>query len=375
MNHGETDQWDVITGAVENQIKPETVSLSLAAHISRTGKKDQKTHGDSGETDPMRENRIFRILLRDCNERNRALRKIVGDYRAKENSDAADKEELYRETRTRNHELLREVSALRGLIRMSGQNDGQNDGLSTSEEPQCWSMASNFKDVVEHQVLPYVPDYTDHWFTNEWTALYRRIFEWADSGYRFISNHPLKGSGLQQMFWEGVGTCNDALFAIYLRDIAVRADVLESLVDDPKNRTFVCIGLVYRILHEEVFEGMRNLLNVEIADPRVSWMHKEQSDVRFLTTTREDYQRLNNSAPGGEGGDFLNDGAPATWKKRKYDEMVTRNGGENGVMDGEVLPEEDVQVLVLMNSNPSKRIKCEVFKEMDTRKMPDSMGE
>ena len=212
MNLDETDQREaMITDAVVNGIEPEP---SSAAHTSRI-EKDQIAHDDSGKTDPKRENKLLRNLLSDCTVRNQALCKIVDGYRAKENSDAAEQDKLYRETRRRNRELLREVAALsRTKARKPCQDDAQNDGLSTSKGTQYEALASNFRDVVEHQVLPYVPDYTDHWFTNEWTALYRRIFEWADSGYRFVPNHTLKGSELGRMFWEKARTCNDALFAI-----------------------------------------------------------------------------------------------------------------------------------------------------------------
>jgi len=122
---------------------------------------------------------------------------------------------------------------------MGGERGG------TSPKPvhhlHCTSLANSFKDVCEFQVLPFIADYSAGWVRKEWTGLYRRVCEWVDIGY--------------------MGGGEGGLFMDYAREVAEGVEVGKVRGE---NRGMLCVGLVYRVLHEEVFEALRGFLGVEI---------------------------------------------------------------------------------------------------------------
>ncbi|KAF8246202.1 hypothetical protein K440DRAFT_645284 [Wilcoxina mikolae CBS 423.85] len=186
--------------------------------------------------------------LRTSQETNAALRKIVTSLRS---SNPPDVSEILTETQRRNAELLREVAALKAEGKQKQKQRGR-------EHPQCTALANSFKDLAEYQVLPFLPDYSDRWFCEEWAGLFRRIQEWVDTGY---------SSGAGKIDEEG-------LFMAYTQMVLEGVDVRKLKIQDEEHRAMLCVAIIYRVLHEEVFEALHRFLTISIPSSPVGKKRK-----------------------------------------------------------------------------------------------------
>jgi hypothetical protein len=92
-----------------------------------------------------------------------------------------------------------------------------------------------------------------------------RITKWALLGYDTRT-----GEGKDYQLDMGrIKNADETLFNIYSRDITNREVGLMKEINEKnwRARAFITIGIVYRILHEEIFEALRKLLHVKIPDP------------------------------------------------------------------------------------------------------------
>lgn len=148
------------------------------------------------------------------------------------------------------------------------------------------------------QAAPIVPDFDHKYFIDRWDALNQRITVLA--ALAFGEHHDAHHIQREEM----AGYLhNDELFVIYMRDILLnrlylyerhprflvdrRGDPNYRTADPPRmHRANLAIGLFYRILHEEIFEAMRNFFHVKIPDSRRSWMYKKQKTAAWDFTAR-----------------------------------------------------------------------------------------
>ncbi|KAF8533603.1 hypothetical protein BDD12DRAFT_864429, partial [Trichophaea hybrida] len=209
--------------------------------------------GGGGAT-PELQLQILTNSLRTSQEANAALREIVASLRS---SNPLDVSEILTGTRRRNAELLKEVAALKAEGKKMQVQRGKGKGEGEEHQhPQCTALANSFKDLVEYQVLPFLPEYSDRWFCEEWAGLFRRIQEWVDAGYSSGGG----GGG-------GVEIDEEGLFMAYTQEVTGGVHVGKLKLQDEEHRAMLCVAIIYRVLHEEVFEALHGFLTVSIPSP------------------------------------------------------------------------------------------------------------
>jgi len=93
-----------------------------------------------------------------------------------------------------------------------------------------------------------------------------RITKWALLGYDTRTG---EAKDYHQLDKDKIKKGDETLFNIYSRDVTSREAVLMMGINEKqwKARVFITVGIVYRILHEEIFEALRKFLHVNVQDP------------------------------------------------------------------------------------------------------------
>ena len=220
----------------------------------------------------------------------------------------------------------------------------------------CEQAFQELNDIKYNQLIPTVMDDTQASFRNRWQQLCDRIATWAHVGYTY-------GPGVSQLgadHFLACGDVNEDLLCIYAREISVRLTTFLVLFNS-EHRHLVVQGLVHRILHEEVFEGVKKFLRFELSDPAVAWMDKKQSQTAWLG-----HPDLLLSAEGRK---------PSSWRDRKEAALMRKNLGDANTKTFDPLKftELDLQSRERLQANSAaerekkRALRYNLFDDMDSR--------
>ncbi|KAA8893830.1 hypothetical protein FN846DRAFT_895631 [Sphaerosporella brunnea] len=321
-------------------------------------------------------NAALRIQLESKNKR---LNAITDDSGGLPPGESETNKQRQAELEVENRELKKEVGKMKKQV-ADAKKAASKSGSVAGQPGDCGAYIDALNQLMANNARPFTLDYPDQWFANQWHALYQRIGKWCWAGYRRVGlprqEAPVHGDLPDNYFENLHNSPMDPLMAIYSRDIAVRGSDMIALWNcgDPDYRWYICMGLVYRILHEEIFEAIRNFLTTEMPNPVGDWLDKEQAIGGFLTDT-----------PGKSSlatGMFTR--GTSSFRKRKYNEIMNLccdrapplyDGHLGAPLDFDPLgaSETDLQILEFFSAQAPKerekrrKRKFDIFKAMENR--------
>ncbi|KAI5805191.1 hypothetical protein EDC01DRAFT_784259 [Geopyxis carbonaria] len=247
----------------------------------------------------------------------------------------------------------------------------------------------NYIQALEQQAEPRIVEMHHDEIVKQWDKLYQLVRGWVHTGYRYRRgayapstlegrynrlDHTEHATDLDTAF------AHDHLWTFYARENVLRRDHLaerwphllnEHALNDKSTphdaftdsmRELWCTSVVYRVLHDEVFVAMREMLELRLPDPRDTWMYKKQKAGAFAALNTPPSDAASQSAWDRE-----------SWRKRKYAEIEERRKAPTEE-DGrrKTPPEEedehlDIDLLALETMRPRKKQRFGFFPAVEER--------
>jgi len=314
-------------------------------------KLQEKLKGQELRTSPMVEAELLNLRrqLDKAKAQLAVLHKMQAEINAVEGQSDGGKAMQHTKDKARILELKQSLQE-----EMSKRPKG--DATRKATKRDCEMAFQELDDIKYNQLIPAVMDDTRASFQQRWQQLCDRIATWAQVGY-----HYTPGNGeMPSDYFAPMGEHDEGLMCIYAREISVRLPDFIRLYNS-RSRHLVIQGLVHRILHEEVFEGVKKFLKFELSDPAVSWMDKQQPSVGWKGSKDDLYNGRNR--------------APSSWRTRKWERLMGENLGDVNTVafDPAKTGEADPQTKERLQANSAeerekqKALRYNIISDMDTR--------